>query len=86
MAANPPDDSEQAQLALIAHDIQQRGWQKGVAVVLEAAKPLGFILAQLLWMADPLLGPFVGQSSQRYAWLLEDPKRIDALCQALAHK
>ena len=51
---------------------------------LEMNKPLAFLGAQMVWVAQPFLNLWLGPANVReFALLLEDPKSVEKLIQRL---
>ena len=76
-----PSDSEL--LDALACSVARRGLSTPVAAFLELLKPLSFVGRQVLLLIEPLLGPFAGTASRRYARLLEDGRGVERLLERL---
>jgi hypothetical protein len=64
----------------LADALIRRGWHRPAWLFLEAARPLALIGAQLVWLMQPLAGPFVSRERiAGLAALLEQPEDMDAL-------
>jgi len=58
--------------------------QNFVATILEALGPMNLLGAQLVYLSQPLLSPFINQDqSQDFANLLEDPSETALFIKAL---
>ena len=71
-----------------AHDFTRRITAQGLApfalFVLEAGRPLAFVLAQMLWVAQPLFRiVWQPQLAAQWAHFLEEPGNIDLLIKEL---
>ena len=68
----------------VARAIERWGMTAPAIMFLEANKPISFIAGQLLLVAEPILGFFVGYDrSRQYALLLEDQESVELLVQRL---
>ncbi|MBC7254621.1 MAG: hypothetical protein H5T70_09060 [Chloroflexi bacterium] len=70
---------EAGQIREMARQVAARGLAVPAIMALELLKPWNFVGSQLMWLAEPLLGP----RARRYATFLEDRRRLDALLNAL---
>jgi hypothetical protein len=76
-----PDDATPPEWA---QQIQARGLGHALSVALDVLEPLGPLGAQLLWVAQPLLGVFIKpETLTSMAETLEAPDRLEALRQYL---
>ncbi len=69
--------------------VKVRGLAGAVGVALDALEPLGPLGAQLLWVAQPVLGVFGGESARNaaneIAEALETPEGIAHIREQLKH-
>lgn len=73
-------DDEEAALEQIAQRVVDQGMGAAAIVMLETAKPMGFLGGQAAIMATPLLGGFVPpERIERYAELFSDRQFIERL-------
>lgn len=64
---------------------RKRGHDQWLLILLDAIEPIAPIVAQGLWVCQPLVGLWGGaQSVQHLAQLLEDPEGIPQLRQQLS--
>lgn len=71
----------------VADRIRRLGLGMPALVVLEAGRPLAFIGAQLVWLAQPLLALMMPrQKVAGAAELLEDPEAVSALIELLGRE
>lgn len=70
---------EERQIRDVARRVAAYGLTVPALVALELLKPWSFIGSQLMWLAEPFLGP----SARRYATFLEDRRCLEALLEAL---
>lgn len=64
----------------LAAALIRRGWSRPACLFLEATRPLALLGGQLVWMMQPLLGPYVpADRIAGLASLLEEPAAMDAL-------
>lgn len=64
----------------LAGALRRRGWAMPALLALESGRPLVLPLAQLLWLAQPVLSLFVPRPQVgRLATFLEDPSAIQTL-------
>jgi hypothetical protein len=67
-----------------ASNLHRWGVKDGAAVLLEAAGPLTMLLAQLVYLSQPLLGKSVsGDSLNALASMLEEPAQTKAFVEIL---
>ncbi len=71
---------EAGRISEVAREVAARGLAVPAIVALELLKPWSFVGGQLMWLAEPFLGP----RARRYAAFLEDRRRLEALLKALA--
>ena len=63
-----------------AQQIQARGLSHALSVALDVLEPLGPLGAQLLWVAQPVLGVFIKPATlTSVAETLETPDKLEAL-------
>jgi len=75
---------EQSNVIQVADLVRRLGLQSASLVALEAGRPLTFIAAQLVWMAQPVLAAFVPRGElTNLAELLEDQDSVGALIEML---
>ena len=73
-------DAEELDVETAAQKIRQWGLAVPVSVLLPSIKPLGFLLGQLLWLGQPLVGLFAdARQVAGFARLLEQPSALDSL-------
>ena len=78
---------EQGSVIQVADQIRRHGLQSAALVALEAGRPLTFVAAQLVWLAQPMLAMFLpGRDLPRFAELLEDQESVSALIDALGRE
>ena len=69
--------------------VKARGLAGAVGIALDALEPLGPLGAQLLWVAQPFLGVFGGESARNaaneIAEALETPEGIAHIREQLKH-
>lgn len=70
---------EEQRIREAARQVAERGLAVPAVVVLELLKPWSFVGSQLLWFAEPFLGPW----ARRYATFLEDRQRLEVFLRAL---
>jgi len=66
----------------LSHWLHRMGLEGFAAALLEASRPLAPLVAQLSYMAEPLLGGF-GLPLAEVGQLLEDPRRVEAVVRSL---
>jgi hypothetical protein len=64
----------------LADALIRRGWNRPACLFLEASRPLALLGGQLVWMMQPLLGPYLSRDRiAGLASLLEEPEAMNAL-------
>ena len=62
--------------------LRARGWTGGLTTALDIVEPFGPLVAQVLWVVQPISGVFGGRAAIRdLAHALEDPEGIERLRQ-----
>jgi hypothetical protein len=82
------DDARRGRIAdAIASAVSRRGLGAVATWFLEMNRPLAYLGGQALLLAQPVLGPLVGDGLlAEYAALLEDREGVDLLLQRLADR
>ena len=73
------EESNSHLIQSLAVSIQRRGLTGLALFCLELFKPFSFVGSQLLFVADPLMRPFIGDRGHCYARFLEDRENIEKL-------
>lgn len=62
----------------LVQQIKQHGWEAPAGLLLDVLEPFGALGAQVIWVAQPLLGAFIPREMlSDLAVLLEDPDALD---------
>lgn len=78
---------EQGNVFQVADRIRRLGLQSPALVALEAGRPLAFLAAQLVWLAQPALALFLpGGELTRLAEILEDRESVKTLIDLLGRE
>ncbi len=66
--------------------LQARGLGDALGLALDVLEPLGILGAQLMWVAQPVLGVWVGRETVRsIAQTLETPSELEQIRRFLEH-